>query len=167
MDKIKVFDKNNEMIGETFARRAKQLVLKGRATWANPENSAIRLLEANKKEEIMTNNGYIDLRDEAAETTPKPSKPGEDLLMYIAKRNVAARRDLIFHVAAFPIAFVIIMLLTDGFIRDTGYFFLGIFFSWGLLIAYKAFNYFKGRASSRSARPDPIKAEFERLKGGF
>jgi hypothetical protein len=186
LDKIKVFGQDGEVIGETFARRAKQLVLKGRAKWLDKEFSAIGLLEndANtpvdmkasvdaKKEEIMevyTNNGYMDLREPAEIATAKSdakSKPSEDLLMYIAKRNVIARKELGLHLAGFAIAFVVLIILTDGFWGDFGSFWAGLLFAWAILIGYKAFIFFKERFNTRNPKTDPIKAEFERLKSRY
>jgi len=171
LDKVTVLDHQNEIVGETFLRRAKQLVLKGRAKWADNAQSSITLLADHKEETDMTNNQeYIDLTG-GAPPLPPPDKPSEDLLMYIAKRNVAKKKSLIINLIAIPITFLITLIVTDGFSTRIGMFhwdfILGIFVAWGATVAYKLAMHLRDRLSSRLPKADPIKQEYERLKQHF
>jgi hypothetical protein len=170
LDKITVLDKEGRVIGETFNRRAKQLVLKERATWTDEKNSAIRLLKAELTEgdEIMENQNmpFMDLR--AAERPHEEiSTPSEDLLMYLARRNIRFRRGLLTHIIAMPAAFLALAWITGGFRVnhfDSG-FYTGFAFAWGLLILYKIAVLTRQYLYSRGGhKKDPITAEYNRLK---
>ena len=45
LDRIQVFDNDNLRIGETYPRRAKQLVHNGRAAWTDDTHLSIRLAD--------------------------------------------------------------------------------------------------------------------------
>jgi len=175
-NKITVYDQFNEIVGETFQRRAKQLVLKGRAKWADNAQTAICLLESAeypKEEKSMETYGndqehkeYIDLREPAE----KVDTSSEDLLLYIAKQNVEKLRNLKINIIALPIAAFLLMFLREGFgVRLGGVhldFFIGIFALWSVIIVHKFVKYLQTRPSSRH-KGDPIKEEYERLKRQF
>ncbi|MCL2855688.1 MAG: hypothetical protein FWE21_08725 [Defluviitaleaceae bacterium] len=163
MDKVVIYDQNKNIVGETFPRRAKQLVLKERAMWLN--ENAITLLNA-QEEEKMENNQYIDLR-ETAETPPHHPAPSEDLLMHLAKRNIRKRKELLVHIAAFFTSFVILLIITDGFGVRGGFapeFFLGIYLTWGVFIAHKIFVQLRDWLTRSRPSKDALKSEYERLK---
>ena len=175
VDKITVYDHEHEIVGETFVRRAKQLVLKGRAKWADNAQSAIMLLnvpaDASKEDTKMVNNQeYIDLR-EAAETPEIGAEPSRDLLMYMAEQNVEKKRNLKRNLIVLPVAFVAALILTDGFAYRHGglhsYFILGIFFAWFGYVAYKLAKHFLDQLRTRSPKGDPVVEEYERLKRRF
>jgi len=93
------------------------------------------------------------------------SAPSEDLLMYLAKQNVARRYDLIRHIILFPVTFIVLAMVTNGF-RFTGMFYVGFFCAWGLLIAYKIYVVVRAWLIERpnATKVDYVQAEYERLK---
>ena len=116
---IVLYNQNHERVGETYPRRAKQLIRNGRATWL--EEGQILLINANhepyppeQEEPIMTtyqNNGT---------TVPPPPETHEmsdDLLLYLAKKNVAEKRSLVRHAIAYALALVI--LFTTSAVHHT------------------------------------------------
>lgn len=175
-NKITVYDQFNEIVGETFQRRAKQLVLKGRAEWADDAQTAICLLESvehpkeGKPMETYSNNQehkeYIDL----CEPTEKVDAPSEDLLLYIAKQNVEKLRNLKINIIALPIAAFLLIFLREGFGVHLGGvhpdFFIGIFVFWAAVVIHKLVKYFQARPIIRR-KGDPIEEEYERLKRQF
>jgi len=179
VDKITVFNDKNEIVGKTFARRAKQLVMKERAKWADNAHTAINLLEADHKEEkinmeIFSNKqDFIDKAlDEKHEKAELPSEPSDDLLMYLAKQNVEKRRNLRINAIALPVAFIAIYIISGGFSANFGNllhwdFVLGVFVTWGAILVYRIFMYQRARFVSRFSKADPVKEEYERLKRHF
>ncbi|MCL2376731.1 MAG: hypothetical protein FWC76_04960 [Defluviitaleaceae bacterium] len=105
--KIMVFDENNVETGQTYPRRAKQLVTKGRAVWQEDGQSAIRMTpkEADKETIKM---GYNDI-DVAQDN---------DELLHTAKSNVRQRRSLICHIIAFLIAAPLIFAALPNFLGN-------------------------------------------------
>jgi len=196
LDRIQVFDKDNLRIGETYPRRAKQLVLNERAAWTDDTHLSIRLADmlstANAwedkhmdiKESVEHNEELenavsvikesIKASEESSEQSTVSeelgaeelvSTPSEDLLLYLAKQNVARRYDLIRHIILFPVTFIILAIVTSGF-RFGSAFYVGFYFAWGLLIAYKIFIVVRIWLMERpkATKVDYVQAEYERLK---
>ena len=183
LDRIQVFDNDNQRIGETYPRRAKQLVLNARAVWAD-DNRSIRLvemlacqrIEEDKQVEITNNEVVVNneaLSNEAPEVAvaaeevkaTETNTPSEDLLMYLAKQNVARRYDLILHMILCPVSFLVLAIVTSGF-RFGVQFYMGFYFAWGLLILYKCYITIKAWLNGRPRvrKVDLVNAEYERLK---
>jgi len=162
MDKVVIYDQNKTKVGETFQRRAKQLVLKGRATWLN-EGSAIELQIAPNKEDEMENNQYIDLRD-TAETHVTPKTPSDDLLMHLAKRNIRKRKELIIHIVAYFASFMLLLIISDGFRNLNFDIFFGMYVTWGVFIAHKVFVQLRDWMTRSKPNKDALEAEYARLK---
>ena len=100
---------------------------------------------------------------ETAKCTPSP-----DLLMYLAKRNVKLRYNLIYHIVLFPVSFIVLYIITGGF-RGGGpnaSFYSGFFFAWGILILHKCYVVIQAWFAARPKiqKKDLIEAEYERLK---
>ena len=120
---IVLYDENHERVGETYHRRAKQLVKSGRAVWLEEGQSlqmspypAIELSPAPQSKEdkpmtdgIYTNNGI-------APETPTPPEISE-LRMYIAKQNVARKRNLKRNIVAFALALLILATTSATSVR--------------------------------------------------
>jgi len=99
-NKITVFDESNAEIGQTYPRRAKQLVTKGRAVWQDDRQRAIRMTPKEADKETMKmEHDFIDNEE----------------LMQTAKSNVRLKRSLICHLIAFLIAAPLIFAFFDGF----------------------------------------------------
>ena len=111
---IVLYDENHERVGETYHRRAKQLVRSGRAVWLEEGHSlqmapyqteAMQALPPLKEEtftmteSIYTSNG---IAPESTETAglPHPASHNE-LRMYLARQNVARKRNLIRNIIAY------------------------------------------------------------------
>lgn len=182
MEKVTVFDHNNQLIGETFPRRAKQLVKKERAYWQDDKCRAICLLEEadwlykeDAEMEISNNNeNSAEINESSVEVSKsiETSLPKEeaatdevekDLLMYLAKRNIRLRYNLVYHIIMWPVAFIVIFFITSNFRAGAG-FYLGFFFAWGLLILHKFYVLIRIWLGGRSLNVDPVKVEYERLK---
>ena len=188
MRKITVFDLNNQLIGDTFPRRAKQLVRGERARWLNDRLDSICLVEnitSDKEDSLMEvsgNNMFSSKNIESTHTGPEDinaspaifeacdstDETGQDLLMYLAKRNIRLRYNLIRHIILWPAALLFLAFITNGFWDGPvdGAFFGGFFTAWLLVILHKIYvllyPWFNGRNSFQ--RVDPVKAEYERLK---
>jgi len=118
---IVLYDENNERVGETYHRRAKQLVRSGRAVWLDDGQSLLMTscqapetvtLPPTKEDlpimtEIYTNNGTAPIMPEAP--PPAPEAPNE-LRMYLARRNVARKRNLIKNIVAYILVWVLILV---------------------------------------------------------
>ncbi|MCL2576134.1 MAG: hypothetical protein FWE33_06845 [Defluviitaleaceae bacterium] len=173
MDKITVYDANDERIGDTFSRRAKQLVLKNRAVWYDDGNLAIRLIKEEKQMEIYPadNGKIIDLREDA----PTADDAENKLLMYLAKRNVRKRRNLIVHILAWIVTAFFVLVVTDGFSHRGGVstavglnfpfeFYLGVYLTWGIIILHKAYVVVQTLLSKRTSNSDAVSNEYSHLK---
>ena len=109
---ISLYDHNNKRIGNIYPRRAKQLILKGRAHWLK-EGQTLQIIDSssttNEEETPMidTNvyptNGDPMIFDDAMPHT-------DDLLLYKAKQNVKNRRNLLKHILAFVAAWPILLI---------------------------------------------------------
>ena len=124
---IVLYDENNERVGETYHRRAKQLVRSGRAAWleegqslvlaSHPEHEA--LPPPHKEEFIMTESIYTNngVALEAPEAPARPEGGASDLLMYLARQNVAQKRNLIKHAVAYLLVWVVLIAMPIGMVR--------------------------------------------------
>ena len=115
---IILYDENHERVGETYHRRAKQLVRSGRGHWLEEGHSMMltSYLSAEKyplphsKEEVPTMTESVYNNNGIAYEEPKaPTTASNDLLMYLAKQNVAQKKSLIRHVVAYAIAWAVIL----------------------------------------------------------
>ena len=120
---IVLYDENHERVGETYHRRAKQLVRSGRAVWL-VEGQSLLLAPAQedqappplpkeepKMTESISNNGI----------TPEAHSPGSEnpLLMYLAKQNVAQKRNLIKNIVAYVLVWMVLITMSVNFISTT------------------------------------------------
>ena len=117
--------------------------------------------------ENSNNVNFIDLR-ETAGTYEGVSSHSEDLLMYLAKRNIRFRHGLLMHIIAWVASAIFLVYLTNYPYRISGYygrFLEGIYFAWAVFIAYKVVVLVRHYIHSRSGvRKDPVKAEYNRLR---
>jgi len=103
-EKITVFDEKNVMVGQTFMRRAKQLVAKGRAAWLDDSQTSICLTS---KEAIL-----LEGEDEMEHKTTGHDYD-DSALLHMAKRNVRQRRILLCHILAFVLAVSAFLLIHE------------------------------------------------------
>lgn len=119
MEHITLYNQRREKVGETYPRRAKQLVRSGRATWLE-ESIALQLTTdtpppATIKEEIIMSDEDIYSTNGSPKNVAQPSDCTEDndLLMYLARKNVRKKRNLIRHFAAFVAASLVLLILFE------------------------------------------------------
>ena len=103
---IVLYDENNERVGETFPRRAKQLIKSGRAYWLEEGQTLRMALPPPRKEEITMETMYSN---NGAPVAPPHHEPPNELLMYLAKQNIKERRNLVRHVIAYVLVWAIII----------------------------------------------------------
>jgi len=114
---IVLYNENHVRVGETYHRRAKQLVRSGRAVWLE-EGHSLQVIpyqtpgmpapppfkeELPIMERIYTNNG---IAPETTAEAPHPAAPNE-LRMYLARQNVARKKNLIRNIVAYVLAWVV------------------------------------------------------------
>jgi len=97
----------------TFPKRARQLVSKQRALWHDDAHTAIRLLPEAKEEVPLGE--YLD--DDILGETDGASK-SDDLLLYLARKNVREKRSLAKHFVAFIAALPTIVILYEVISRN-------------------------------------------------
>jgi len=166
---IKVYDDKNNQIGKTFARRAKQLIAKGRATWVDDSQAAVILSAGADVSEIYAPNdgNFKDLRYVKERIEDDDS---DDFLRRLAAERVRHKKALRWHVAGFfavlfftPGFFAIV---TNGFWRvmPIGWIMLGfccgMIATWGIWIGRRITELWR----ERSLRPHDVEREFQRLK---
>ena len=111
---IVLYDQHHERVGETYPRRAKQLVKSGRASWLIDGQSLQINTEYNPyppdkedviemSEAIYQNNGTI-VEEPGHLHKEEPS----ELLLYMAKQNVAQKKSLIRNIIAYILAWPIL-----------------------------------------------------------
>ena len=115
---IVLYDQNHERVGETYHRRAKQLIRSGRAAWLE-EGQSMQISNyisyPPKKEDTITmsdhmyNNNGTPVEEPKATPTSEPSS----LLLYIANKNVTERRNLIRHIIAYVLVWAIVLPLSS------------------------------------------------------
>ncbi|MCL2841564.1 MAG: hypothetical protein FWE05_12430 [Defluviitaleaceae bacterium] len=102
--KIMLYDAEGKKVGETFMRRARQLVKQQRATWMTDDHSAIQF--------VADTEDFDELTEEEIKHTEE--KQDDALLMYIAKQNVAEKRQFKCHLIAYIIAWPLLAILYFG-----------------------------------------------------
>jgi len=135
--KIKLFDADGTQIGETFARRARQLVKQQRAVWIDDDHSAVRFNPDSSDDDW---NEEIEHGKAPHATTEK----GLDPLYVFAKKKLTERRRVILHLVLLIPEIIVILffgaVLHDSGIRQFAFFFMG--FSSGALITANSCNVF-------------------------
>jgi len=153
--KVLLYDSNDVKIGETFVRRARQLVKQQRASWVNDNQDAIRFAP-----------GMENLDDTVADDMHEKSftQSADDELMKLAKRRVHARFAFHLHrsiALALSVFVVIIYLLTDR----GGYFWpVWPILSLGLSVVIHGIVYNKIMNEDGYDMNHKIAIEYERLK---
>ena len=126
--KVTLIDATGAEIGETYSRRARQLVKQQRAMWADDTHTAIQ----------FTPDHHEDW-DLPPDTTPEPrTEKVPDELYALAERRIRDRRHMvIISILLIPGYFVIAMfwvMLTNGRMFDFGFMTMGI--AWGMWTMY-------------------------------
>jgi len=114
VQQLTVYDENGTQIGMTFPKRARQLISKQRAFWHDDSHTAIRLIPEIKEDIPMEE--YLDDLD-------KPPMPtgSNDLLLYLAKKNVRDKRKLLKHFLAYIAAWPVIAIFYGAVVNYTAH----------------------------------------------
>ena len=116
MELITLYNQHREKVGETYPRRAKQLVRNGRAAWLEDKVS-LQLIATDqppalKEENIMVDRNVLPSNDDSqAEKHQLEFVEDDNLLKYLARKNVQDRKNLIKHVIAFCAALLVFNIM--------------------------------------------------------
>jgi len=150
--KVVLYDSNNAKIGETYTRRARQLVKQQRASWVDESQGAIKFAPGM---EHMDDPAPTDMP--SYDIDPRADKE----LMKLAKRRVHARFAFRLHASLLPILsafFILIYALTD----PGGYFWpVWPILAIGLGVAIHGAVY---KLMFGSSMTDKITREYEQLR---
>ena len=107
-DKVFLFDSNDKKIGETFERRARQLVNRQRAEWVDGKTrSAIRF----RPDEDFTAEASEASSDTTSEISSNEEELYDDNVIYVLMKRRQLRRDFIIHSVALVPGLLLIRLL--------------------------------------------------------
>ena len=139
--KVTLYNVNGEEIGETYSRRARQLVKQQRAMWADDTHTSIQFLPD------ATEDWEAAIDEEAPKTTPHTHDHKPNTLYTLAEKRLRARRRFIWHcVLLIPVYMLVtglsgVMYNVD---HEIGMFFLGLGMgAWTVLFACHVFMYIK------------------------
>ena len=122
--KVNLFDSDNVKIGETFLRRAKQLVKQQRASWLDDEQKAIKFAPGM---EYMSSDS--DVRSFETAAASHESDINEDWIVALAKKRLLKRKLFIIHTITFVPCLLIMALffaaISNGFRSSEAIFFAG------------------------------------------
>jgi hypothetical protein len=164
-NKIHLYDANDVKIGETFSRRARQLVSQQRAEWVDEAKTAIRF--APDAEEGWETGGAEPLPPAAEPASLKTESAAKEGLYMIAERRIRERNRFALHSTAFIPVGLFLLILFDGIYRSNG-FLLFILGGWvtayGIHFIHFVMNYANNSLSVKERRLRKLAAEVERLK---
>jgi len=105
---ITLYDPRNKRIGNIYPRRAKQLVLTGRAIWLEEGHSLQMISDASSaailEEEIPMTEDTVYLTNDNTEVRATTVAEVDSVLLYQARLNVKDKGNLIKHLIAYAIA---------------------------------------------------------------
>ena len=166
-EKILLYNSSGAKIGETFARRARQLVKQQRASWMDAEQKAIQFAPD------MEN---MDEREDIPLAIPVSNRAeDEKWLLELAEKRIKERKLFRIHTIALIPVIILMFTISDGIRisalnRSDALVVLGFFLgAWITLYAVHAFSYFRRRnlegiKSDRKAKE--LAAELAMLKNG-
>jgi len=170
---IKLYDAKGVEIGETFARRARQLVKQQRAVWADDTHTAVQFMPDADEEWGLPKEP--EPKPTYTEPTPPPAGRHSDALYALAEKRIRDRRWLILHtLALIPVYFFIAIFwdAASGW-RMVPMAFIAMGFSWGvwtMFYIYRVRDFIKSHVNSfrprnwEARRQLQVQVEIERLK---
>ncbi|MDR3239552.1 MAG: hypothetical protein LBT44_05645 [Clostridiales bacterium] len=165
-DRVIVNDENNVKIGKTYPRRARQLVHKQRAIWADEMQTAIRLSPTVEDREWVEAEPVIEM-EIASEAAPASSWD-ERWLYALAEKRVRQRKWFIFHSCGLIPGFIVLVLFWSavGGGYDTDLFFCFLLGGWSTPYVIHVCAFVKSRSKDfrRRSETEKIKIEMEKLK---
>ncbi|MCL1935091.1 MAG: hypothetical protein FWF57_01735 [Defluviitaleaceae bacterium] len=172
IENIEEIEVENETRNKMLLHMIKQ-VFKSNKTIENLNSPMKENLEYTKRydsnlvisENYKTDDNEKENIKNKTENDLKNNFPENDLLFYIAKRNVANIRNIIINgILLFPGLFVFVFI---GSTMNMFEFFIGMYFSWLLFTLYKAVKLFIPIIKKKIVifqKEDPIINEYKRLK---
>ena len=153
--KVMMFDASGAQIGETFMRRARQLVNQQRAEWIN--DGAIRFAADEEMDEILA--------DELPESASSKDTGPEALLYYLAEKRIQERRMFILHSALMLPGFLVLAILSEMMTRNQAAQFL-LATSWGWVTPYfvHAFIFIGRRIKEHRPNPRVFERELNKVR---
>ena len=155
---IAMIDSNENKIGETFYRRAKQLVKQQRAVWTSDEKNAIK---------------FIQDMENIPEDDPTQEQD-EEWIFKLAAKRIKDRKLFKWHsimlIPGLILTWIFGLIISDASHPVNGAFFIG--FSWGSWITsyiIHAYFYFKkypfgGQAAKKARKERELAAEIAAIK---
>ena len=171
--KITLYNSDGSRIGETYARRARQLVGKQRAEWVDGSRAAIRFMP---DEDGIVCDDTDDINDSAFGGAPDgdcgPEGTGPGLLYAIAKQRIHERNMFIAHSAGLIPGYLFILAVSEKLIVYYSRVAYSCFFygAWSALFAVHLFVFARNRyRDMRSAdrlghKARGVEREVEKLK---
>ena len=141
-NKIQLFDSDDNKIGETFFRRAKQLVKQQRASWVGDDQKAIKFLPDMENLGVNVNDDADDIPSAGVD---------EGWLLSVAEKRIKARKLFRMHTILFLPGLFLAFFAASGigdvlFTPDGAVLFLGFAWgSWATAYFIHAFFYFQLR----------------------
>ena len=155
--KVLLYDEDDVKIGETFTRRARQLVKQQRAVWKNDEHTAVRFLQ---DADGWDDADEADGKESAAETD-------EAWLVALAEKRIEERKWFILHtVLAGPVWFALfVMFLAISTRFEISFFFTGVCVTAYTIHAYQYISARRIKSASKEERKaKALAAEIALLK---
>ena len=159
--KVTLYDAENKRMGETFSRRARQLVKQQRANWTDETHTAIRFLPDAAEEW------------EAETETPEAPASMDKNLYALATKRINTRRKMFWHTLGLIPGYMFFAVAANGWMRygfDRGLF-VGVMFTlWTLSYIYTVRQFIKHNkgffplAEMENRRARKLLDEVERLK---
>jgi len=150
--KVLLYDSHDNKIGETFTRRARQLVKQQRATWTDDNHNAIRFAPGMENMDDQTSD---DVHDEML------LQRADEELLRLARRRVHSRFALTLHFAIVVCLSVLLVIIYQIF--DSGGYFWPIWpisaFTLSIVI-----HTIVSKMAVGDSMHNQINLEYERLK---
>ena len=165
--KVILLDANGVEIGETFTRRARQLVKQQRAMWADDTHTSIRFAPDTAEEWDMPTEHI---------PTPSPPPPEKNAALYaLAARRLRDRRRMIIHSLALIPFYIITAAFWDAAsgwrMTNMGFLSMGIVWGmWTMAYLYRLRHYVREYGNSirpkdwEGRRRVKLELEVDRLK---
>ena len=155
-NKVMLFDASGVPVGETFMRRARQLVNQQRAEWIN--DNAIRFAP---DADVGEAEWATDFAEEPKAILADVKESGsEALLYYIAERRISERKKFILHSILMLPVYLILLLMAAAVGRNGQYFLLTTWSAWTTPYMLHAFVFIRERL--KEYRPEDRERQLER-----
>ena len=171
-NKIMLFDAEGTQMGETFMRRARQLVSQQRAEWIN--DGAIRFLPDVDVEESEWNSDVFEEPKTVTSRSKSDSSrisemekiarasggtDSEALLYYIAEQRIRERKAFVLHSIFMIPGYIVFLILALMMGRQGELFLLATWSAWTTPYLYRAFVFIRARI--KESRPEDHARQLE------